>query len=219
MVIFGAAVDITKRLVTPALLNLMTAGLLPENFALIGVDVADLTTDEWRKGLWDMIHGSVAAGGEFQPESIDADAWNFLLARMIYLGGDFGDEATFTKLGELLNAAEHDHHTGGNVAREAWTVKFEPTIVARFSDADLDQAEKIVGVSDDYDLVAGCEADVSDVLGEHASAKRSQPYGFSAAMGDAGDEVKSQASAVTGDCNDEGFAKAVERYILSGSDR
>jgi hydroxymethylpyrimidine pyrophosphatase-like HAD family hydrolase len=39
--------------------------------------------------------------------------------------------------------------------------------------------------------------------------------GFSIAMGNASDEVKAQASAITDSCNDEGFAKAVERFILA----
>ena len=38
--------------------------------------------------------------------------------------------------------------------------------------------------------------------------------GFSIAMGNAPDEVKSEASAITDSCDDEGFAKAVERYVL-----
>jgi hypothetical protein len=33
-------------------------------------------------------------------------------------------------------------------------------------------------------------------------------------MGNASDEVKSQASAVTDSYEDEGFAKAMERFIL-----
>ena len=148
-----------------------------------------------------------------------------------------------------------------HVAREAWTVKFTPTVVSRYASADLDQAVKIVGVSDDHALVARCEADVTAVLGARASAKRSQPYyldvthpeankgavvdalvkllnvpasevatigdmpndvlmfrrsGLSIAMGNASDEVKAQASAVTDGNNDEGFAKAVERYLLNG---
>jgi HAD superfamily hydrolase (TIGR01484 family) len=40
--------------------------------------------------------------------------------------------------------------------------------------------------------------------------------GFSIAMGNAPDEVKRQASAVTDSYDDEGFAKAVEKYILAG---
>jgi Cof subfamily protein (haloacid dehalogenase superfamily) len=38
--------------------------------------------------------------------------------------------------------------------------------------------------------------------------------GFSIAMGNASDEVKSQASAVTDSYENEGFAKAVERFLL-----
>jgi hydroxymethylpyrimidine pyrophosphatase-like HAD family hydrolase len=33
-------------------------------------------------------------------------------------------------------------------------------------------------------------------------------------MGNADDEVKRQASAVTDSCDEEGFAKAVARYLL-----
>jgi Cof subfamily protein (haloacid dehalogenase superfamily) len=146
-----------------------------------------------------------------------------------------------------------------HVEREAWTVKFRPTIVGNFSDA-LNRAAKIVGVSDDHDLVQRCESDLRKELGSDASASRSQPYyvdvthpeankgavvdhlsreleippegiatigdspndvlmfrrsGFSIAMGNASDEVKRQAKAVTDSYNDEGFAKAVERFVLA----
>src|SRR5271156_532280 len=62
-----------------------------------------------------------------------------------------------------------------HVAREQWTVKFAPTIVENFAGV-LDRAVKIVGVSDDHDLVARCEKDAQDALGAKASAARSQPY-------------------------------------------
>jgi hydroxymethylpyrimidine pyrophosphatase-like HAD family hydrolase len=39
--------------------------------------------------------------------------------------------------------------------------------------------------------------------------------GFSIAMGNASDEVKRQASATTDSFDDEGFAHAVERFILN----
>lgn len=38
--------------------------------------------------------------------------------------------------------------------------------------------------------------------------------GFSIAMGNASDQVKAQAGAVTDSYNDEGFAKAMERFVL-----
>ncbi len=42
--------------------------------------------------------------------------------------------------------------------------------------------------------------------------------GFSIAMGNASDGVKAQASVVTDAYNDEGFAKAMERFILGTLD-
>ncbi len=42
--------------------------------------------------------------------------------------------------------------------------------------------------------------------------------GFSIAMGNASDQVKGQASATTESYNEEGFAKAIERFILDSLD-
>ncbi len=42
--------------------------------------------------------------------------------------------------------------------------------------------------------------------------------GLSIAMGDASNEVKARADAVTNSYNDEGFAKAMERFILGSRD-
>ena len=145
------------------------------------------------------------------------------------------------------------------MARETWTVKFDAKVVASFTDAHLARAVKIVGISDDLDLVAACEKAAQKTLGEKASAARSQPYyldvthpqankgtvvatlsklfnigpaqiatmgdmpndvlmfrksGFSIAMGNASDEVKAQASAVTDSNQNEGFAKAVRKFVL-----
>ena len=62
-----------------------------------------------------------------------------------------------------------------HVAREQWTVKFEPVVVAEI-DSIVDRVAKVVGVSDDLDAVQKCEKDVQEACGEHASAARSQPY-------------------------------------------
>lgn len=145
-----------------------------------------------------------------------------------------------------------------HVAREQWTVKFPPIVDANYDDK-LNKVAKIVGVSDDYDLVARCEKDVQQLVGTHASAARSQPYyldvthpkankgevvtalsdhlkipaaeiatigdmpndvlmfnksGVSIAMGNASPEVKRQATYVTDSNQDEGFAKAMEHFVL-----
>ena len=63
-----------------------------------------------------------------------------------------------------------------HVAREAWTVKFDAKVVASFTEAHLAHTVKIVGISDDLDMVAACEKAAQNTLGERVSAERSQPY-------------------------------------------
>jgi len=122
------------------------------------------------------------------------------------------------------------------------------------------RVDKLVGVSDDYTAVEGCELVVRNQCGVHVSATRSQQHyldvtnahadkgtgveqlaelmqvplaevatigdmptdtfmfrksGLSIAMGNANPEVKSQATAVTAANDQEGFAVAMEKYVLS----
>ena len=147
---------------------------------------------------------------------------------------------------------------GPHVDREQWTVKFPPKVAHDFG-AALDSAVKIVGVSDDLELMKTVERDAQEALGDSASAARSQPYyldvthpqankggvvaslermlgvkaaeiatlgdqpndvlmfkrsGLSIAMGQSSDEVKAQATHVSDSSEEEGFAKAIERYVL-----
>jgi len=146
-----------------------------------------------------------------------------------------------------------------HVAREAWTVKFDATVVASFTDAHCAHIVKVVGVSNDLDRVAECEKVAQHTLGETVSAARSQPYyldithplankgtvvdtlskflsippaqiatigdmpndvlmfrktGMSIAMGNSSDDVKAEASFVTDSYENEGFAKAIEKFVL-----
>jgi hypothetical protein len=64
---------------------------------------------------------------------------------------------------------------GAYVPRELRTVQFEPTLVAGF-DAYLDRVGKIVGSSNDFDMLARMEQELSEELGPLASARRSQRY-------------------------------------------
>jgi len=147
---------------------------------------------------------------------------------------------------------------GPHVAREAWTVKFDPTPVDSFVSVS-DGVAKVVGVSDDHDAVQKAAAAARERFGDHVSASRSQPYygdvthphankggvvrylskkynippgdiatigdmpndvlmfahsGLSIAMGNASQEVQRAARRVTTSNQDEGFANAVERFIL-----
>src|SRR5215472_15589557 len=69
LVIFGAAGDLTKRLVVPALYDLTVAKQLSEQFRLVGVDLAAKTTEQWRQDLTTTMHSFVTqGGGEFHPD-------------------------------------------------------------------------------------------------------------------------------------------------------
>jgi len=115
MVIFGAAGDLTKRLVVPALYNLVEAKSLPEEFRLIGVDLASKTTEQWRSGLTEVISRFASeGGGEFEADHIDRTAWGWLTDRMSYLQGDLKDSEAFRRLGTHLAELDDTAGTAGN---------------------------------------------------------------------------------------------------------
>jgi len=148
---------------------------------------------------------------------------------------------------------------GPHVARESWTVKFDPKIMKDGVKGLTQNVAKLVGVSDDHDAVQRAYAEVHDKFGDHVAAAPSQPYyldvthpqankgevakylaakyglkpeeiatigdmpndvlmfahsGLSIAMGQASSEVKRAARRVTTSNDDEGFANAVEKFIL-----
>jgi glucose-6-phosphate 1-dehydrogenase len=103
LTIFGAGGDLTKRLVVPALYNLVRAGKLPDDFAIIGVDHGDQTTEGWCQSLTEMMQALTRVGArEHQVEAIDEQAWSWLIRRMRYLRGDFTQAETYNQLGKLL---------------------------------------------------------------------------------------------------------------------
>ena len=149
-----------------------------------------------------------------------------------------------------------------HIARESFTVQFDPTLVESF-DGHTEDVAKLVGVSDDHDLVASVARAAHDEFGDHISAARSQPYyldvthpgankgevvkflsarydipeeqiatigdmpndvlmfarsGLSIAMGQSDREVQRAARRVTGSNEEDGFANAVERFILRVND-
>ena len=65
MTIFGAAGDLTKRLVIPALYNLARAGRLPDEFSIVGVDHNPFTTETWRQSLSDFGGQAAAIAGHW----------------------------------------------------------------------------------------------------------------------------------------------------------
>ena len=132
-VLFGAGGDLTKRKLIPALLNLGKAGLLPENFAVLGVSVDDLTLEEFRNQV-----------SEFLPtdkESAEKSEW--LRQRLFYQQGDFNDPNTFARLRDLLGRMDAEHHTQGNYLFYLATApKFFASIVQQLGSAGLSRQDE-----------------------------------------------------------------------------
>jgi glucose-6-phosphate 1-dehydrogenase len=90
LVVFGAAGDLTKRLLMPALYNLAGAGLLDEKLQIIGVDRAEFTDEGWRVSLTDTMQSfTTDTTAEFHAASIDSQEWGWIRERLFYVKGDF----------------------------------------------------------------------------------------------------------------------------------
>ena len=109
--IFGAAGDMTKRLVMPALYNLARAGRLADGFSITGVDISDETNESWRNSLTEMMHAFGRAGAG----AIDEQAWSWLTRRMRYVRGDFAEPETFNRLATILEEQGARQDNAANV--------------------------------------------------------------------------------------------------------
>ena len=136
LVIFGAAGDLTKRLVVPALYNLARTGLLPENFALVGVDRNERSVEQWRDQLFDMMKSFVGnPTSEFAADRIDQATWSKVASRMAYVRGDFTQGDTYERVRAALGEIEKAHGTCGNVI-------FYLAVADRFFGAVVDELGK-----------------------------------------------------------------------------
>src|SRR6202162_120616 len=107
MVIFGAGGDLTKRLLVPALYNLKSSNLLPNEFALIGFSGNKYTSQEFRETQSKDIR-------EFATTKVDDATWDWFNERIEYVQGDFNDPAAFKRLAETIAKVDKQYSTKGN---------------------------------------------------------------------------------------------------------
>jgi glucose-6-phosphate 1-dehydrogenase len=107
MVIFGAAGDLTRRKLIPALYNLATNQLLSREFAVVGVARTQISEDEFRKRITNDIQ-------QFASNGVDRDLWEWFLRRLHYVHGDFKDSNLYPRLKETLDKVDAEHSTHGN---------------------------------------------------------------------------------------------------------
>ena len=107
MVIFGAAGDLTRRKLVPALYNLAKANLLSPNFAIVGIAHTKMTTDDFRERLSNGIK-------EYADGDLDPKLWQWFVERMYYVAAEFDDKQMYSRLGQLLDKIDVEHSTHGN---------------------------------------------------------------------------------------------------------
>jgi glucose-6-phosphate 1-dehydrogenase len=105
MVIFGASGDLTKRMLLPALFHLEKNGMLPENFAVVGVarrPLGDTFAADMREGI-------LAGEGA----TVDGAKLDAFVKKVHYHAMNFDDHDGYAKLKELLDSIDQQHGTGG----------------------------------------------------------------------------------------------------------
>ncbi len=98
MVIFGGGGDLTRRLLIPAIYNLACAGLLDDDFSIVAIDWADLSTEALREQLEETMREFVAQR-KANAVTLQEEAWSWLSRRVSYLRGSFDDPETYKQLG------------------------------------------------------------------------------------------------------------------------
>jgi glucose-6-phosphate 1-dehydrogenase len=132
-VVFGANGDLTRRLLVPALYNLVGQDLLPDGFQVLGVDHTPGGPQDLRQRLEDFLRSTVGHGGEGSEPAFDEARWRWLAQRIDYLAGDFEDAATYERLAHTLK--------GPAVFYLAAAPRFFGDIVERLSRAGLLRAD------------------------------------------------------------------------------
>ncbi|MCE9532561.1 MAG: glucose-6-phosphate dehydrogenase [Planctomycetes bacterium] len=109
LAILGASGDLCKRLLMPTLYNLACDGLLPANFAIVGMSRDPSNTDEFRKRMSDAL-------ATFQTRAVyNPTIGEELVSKIHYIPGDFDDPAAYTRLEAMIRDLESRMDTGGNV--------------------------------------------------------------------------------------------------------
>jgi len=131
MVIFGAAGDLTRRKLVPALYNLAKAQLLSREFAIVGISHNPMSDEDFRKKVSDDIR-------HYAGSDLDPGLAEWFDRRMYYLTADFDDQSLYPRLKTTLDKLNQEHATRGNYFFYLATApRYFGSIVEQFSGAEL----------------------------------------------------------------------------------
>jgi glucose-6-phosphate 1-dehydrogenase len=134
VVIFGASGDLTKRKLLPALFHLQQAGLLPEEFAIVGVARRHLENEFPA----DMKDGILKFGGVSADASVDE-----FVKKVSYFALDFDNSDGYAKLKTYLEKIDKERGTRGNrLYYLATAPEYFADIISRLGEQKLAQPER-----------------------------------------------------------------------------
>jgi glucose-6-phosphate 1-dehydrogenase len=107
LVIFGGSGDLAKRKLLPALYNLALDGVLPEQFAVVGVGRREMSDDAFRAFAREGIE-------KYSRRDIDPDRWREFEKRIYFHRGDLDDSGCYRELRAHLEEIEPEHGIPGN---------------------------------------------------------------------------------------------------------
>ena len=96
LVIFGAGGDLTWRKIIPALYNLYLAKWLPEQFAVIGLDVKHTSDEDYRGHLREGVDQFSRRG------KADAKSWSAFASQITTVAADFADPQVYADLARRI---------------------------------------------------------------------------------------------------------------------
>src|SRR5262245_25150025 len=95
VVIFGAGGDLTRRLLLPSLYNLSEEGLLPDQFAIIGIGrsgTAEELAAKWREAVT-----------ESEGDAVDEAPFARVMRNFVYVQADFDDDTAWQRIADALS--------------------------------------------------------------------------------------------------------------------
>ncbi len=107
LTIFGASGDLTQRKLFPALYALAVRHLLPDRFAVVGVARSEMTTEDFQAKMREAVQAHCR-------DAWDEDVWDQLAAGIRYMQAEFDDDASWERLGALLDDLDQERGTRGN---------------------------------------------------------------------------------------------------------
>ncbi len=107
LVIFGGSGDLARRKLVPAVYNLLLDGVLPADYAILGLGRKTLSDKEFRASLRDGIT-------KYSRQKLADDRWKDFERRLFYLSGSIDEPASYHEIKKRCEEIEADLKLPGN---------------------------------------------------------------------------------------------------------